>query len=166
MAEDGSWALNDILSNAKFRVGVAPFPTAPVRKVTSATIDGFGIYAGTKYPDAAWEFVKFLISKDFGRAMARAGLLQPARASLVEDWANAVRERFPEQAKEVDVAAFADGHIKGYAVTPETAAEIASASRIMTEAMEKLITFGDGSTDLIKAAAQEIDRSQQLAGKG
>jgi multiple sugar transport system substrate-binding protein len=163
MAEDGSWALNEILSDAKFRVGVAPFPTAPVRKVTSATIDGFGIYAGTRYPDAAWEFVKFLICKDAGRAMARAGLLQPARASLVEDWAKAVRERFPEQAKELDVAAFADGHVKGYAVTPETAAEIAGASRILTEAMEKLITFGDGSTELIKAAAQEIDASQRPA---
>jgi multiple sugar transport system substrate-binding protein len=166
MAEDGSWALNEILSNSKFRVGVAPFPTAPVRKVTSATIDGFGIYAGTRYPDAAWEFVKFLISKDYGRAMAREGLLQPARGSLVDDWVNAVRERFPWQAKEVDIAAFADGHLKGYAVTPEIAADIGSASRIMTNTMEKLITFGEGSADLIKATAQEIDRSQQLAGKG
>jgi ABC-type glycerol-3-phosphate transport system substrate-binding protein len=146
-------------------VGVAPFPTAPVRKTTSATIDGFGIYAGTRYPDAAWEFVKFLISKDYGRAMARAGLLQPARASLVEDWAAAVRERFPEQAKEVDVAAFADGHIKGYAVTPETAADMAGASRIMTETMEKLITFDDGSADMIRLAAQEIDASQASARK-
>jgi multiple sugar transport system substrate-binding protein len=166
MAEDGSWALNDILSNAKFRVGVAPFPTAPVRKVTSATIDGYGIYAGTRHPEAAWELVKFLIGKDYGRAMARAGLLQPARASLIEDWANAIRERFPEQAKEVDVAAFADGHIKGYAVTPETAADIASASRIMTETMEKVITYGDGSAAVVKAAAEEINASQQRTAKG
>jgi multiple sugar transport system substrate-binding protein len=166
MAEDGSWALNDILSNSKFRVGVAPFPTAPARKVTSATIDGFGIYKGTKYPDAAWEFLKFLISKDYGRAMARAGLLQPARASLIQDWANAVRERFPQQAKEVDMAAFADGHVKGYAVTPETAADIGSASKIMTETMERLITFGDGSADMIKQAAEDIDASQKAASRG
>lgn len=161
MAEDGSWALNEILSNATFRVGVAPFPAAPVRRVTSATIDGFGIYAGTRYPEAAWEFVRFMTGKEAGRAMARAGLLQPARASLVEDWVQAVRDRFPEQAKEVDVAAFADGHIKGYAVTPEPAAQIAPASRIMNEAMEQLITYGgDGSADSIKAAAQAIQESQ------
>jgi hypothetical protein len=43
---------------------------------------------------------------------------------------------------------------------------MAGASRIMMETMEKLITFGDGSDDLVKAAAQEIDASQQLAGKG
>ena len=77
-----------------------------------------------------------------------------------------MRERFPGQAKEVDLAAFADGHIKGYAVTPETATDIASASRILTETMEKLITFGDGSINLVRDAAREIDASQKLAGKG
>ena len=64
-----------------FRVGVAPFPAGPVRRVTLATTDGFGIYSGTKHPDEAWELVKLLISKDYGRAMARANFLQPARAS-------------------------------------------------------------------------------------
>ncbi len=59
MIEDGSWSLKDILTGAKFRVGVAPFPTGPVRKVTLATTDGFGIYAGTKHPEAAWELIKF-----------------------------------------------------------------------------------------------------------
>jgi multiple sugar transport system substrate-binding protein len=161
MAEDGSWALNDILSQAKFRIGVAAFPTAPVRKVTSATIDGFGIYAGTKDPDAAWELMKFLTGKDYGRAMAREGLLQPARISLIDDWANAIREKYPEQTKDVDIAAFAEGHIKGYAVTPEPAANMTEASRIVNEVMEKFLTYGDGSTDLIKAAAQQIDQTQQ-----
>ncbi len=47
MVEDGSWALKDILANAEFRVGVAPFPAGPVRRVTLATTDGFGIYKGT-----------------------------------------------------------------------------------------------------------------------
>ena len=87
MVEDGSWALKDILAGAKFRVGVAPFPAGPARRVTLATTDGFGIYSGTRHPEAAWELVKFLISKEYGRAMARANFLQPARASLVEEWA-------------------------------------------------------------------------------
>lgn len=162
MAEDGSWALNDILSNAKFRVGVAPFPAAPARKTTSATIDGFGIYKGTRHPEAAWELVKFLVSKEYGRALAQAGLLQPARLSLLGDWADAVRERFPKQAQEVDMSAFADGHRKGYAVTPETAHNIGSASKILGDAMEQLITFGSGSLETIKAAAANIEASQRV----
>jgi multiple sugar transport system substrate-binding protein len=55
MVEDGSWALRDILDNANFAIGVAPFPTGPKRHATLATTDGFGIYSGTKHPEAAWE---------------------------------------------------------------------------------------------------------------
>ncbi len=55
MVEDGSWALKDILTAAQFRIGVAPFPAGPARRVTLATTDGFGIYRGTRHPEAAWE---------------------------------------------------------------------------------------------------------------
>ena len=119
MVEDGSWALKDILAKSDFRVGIAPFPSGPVQRVTLATTDGFGIFAGTEHPEEAWELVKFLISEDFGRAMARANFLQPARASLVDEWASIIRDEFPEKAAEVDILAFADGHINGYSVTAE-----------------------------------------------
>lgn len=86
MVEESSWALKEVLEGADFRIGVAPFPAGPARQVTLATTDGFAIYAGTKHPEAAWEFLKFLVSPEYGRAMARDELLQPARASLVEEW--------------------------------------------------------------------------------
>jgi multiple sugar transport system substrate-binding protein len=111
MVEDGSWALKTILSGANFRIGVAPFPAGPARRATLATTDGFGIYARTKHPKEAWELVKFLISQEYGRAMAKAQFLQPARASLVEDWIGYIRAEFPEKAKDMDIAAFADGHL-------------------------------------------------------
>ena len=44
---------------------MAPFPAGPARKVTLATTDGFGIYADTRYPEAAWELLKFLVSKEY-----------------------------------------------------------------------------------------------------
>jgi glutamate--cysteine ligase len=33
-------------------------PAGPAQRATLASTDGFGIYAGTKYPEAAWELVK------------------------------------------------------------------------------------------------------------
>ena len=45
MVEDGSWALKNILENANFRIGVAPMPTGPAKRVTLSTTDGFGIYS-------------------------------------------------------------------------------------------------------------------------
>ena len=82
MVEDGSWALKDILVSAGFRVGIAAFPAGPAGPATLATTDGFGIYSETDHPDEAWELLKFLVSKEYGLAMARANFLQPAKASL------------------------------------------------------------------------------------
>ena len=161
MVEDGSWALKSILSGASFRIGVAPFPAGPARRATLATTDGFGIYAGTKHPKAAWELVKFLISQEYGRAMAKAQFLQPARASLVEDWIGYVRAEFPEKAKDMDIAAFADGHLKGYSVVAETFANMAEARRIAYAAWEQILTLGTAPVDLINTASRQIEQAQQ-----
>ena len=161
MVEDGSWALKDILTNAKFRVGVAPFPAGPARRATLATTDGYGIYAGTQHPDAAWELVKFLVSKDYGRAMARANFLQPARASLVEEWVSFIQAEFPAQAEEIDIAAFADGHVKGYSVTAEIFANMTGVRAIIDAAFEEILTLGQASVaERMKAVCDEITRIQ------
>ncbi len=161
MVEDGSWSLKTILSHASFRVGVAPFPAGPARRVTLATTDGFGIYAGTKHPDAAWELVKFLIGKEYGRAMARANFLQPARASLVDDWIGYIREEFPEKTKNMDLAAFADGHLKGYSVIAEIFANMADANRIAQGAWDQILTLGQAPTEHMKSASQQIQDAQR-----
>ena len=160
MVEDGSWALKDILAEANFRVGVAPFPAGPVRRVTLATTDGFGIYSGTKHPDEAWELVKFLISKKYGLAMAKANFLQPARASLVGEWAGFIRAEFPEKAADVDVAAFADGHVKGYSVTAEVFPNMSDAKLVAYDAWDQILTLGQGSVGDMQAVCAQIEEAQ------
>jgi multiple sugar transport system substrate-binding protein len=161
MVEDGSWALKAILSGANFRIGVAPFPAGPARRATIATTDGFGIYAGTKQPEAAWELMKFLVSQDYGRAMARAHLLQPARASLVDEWVGFVRAGHPDKTQDMNIAAFADGHRKGYSVIAETFANQADATRIAYAAWEQIFTLGNASIELVKTASQQIEEAQR-----
>lgn len=161
MVEDGSWALKDILSEADFRVGVAPFPAGPVKRVTLATTDGYGIYNSTRYPDESWELLKYLIGKDYGRAMARANFLQPARASLLEDWANYIRAEFPEQTKGLDIAAFADGHLKGYSVTAEIFPNMADAKRLAYAAWDQIFTLGDAPVDIFIDTSNQIQNMQQ-----
>ncbi len=161
MVEDGSWALKDILDGANFRIGVAPLPAGPVRRVTLATTDGFGIYAGTQHPDAAWELLKFLISKDYGRAMAKANFLQPALASLVDEWAAFIREEFPQKAKDVNIAAFADGHIKGYSVTAEIFANMDQAIQLAYAAWNQIFTLGQAPVELMSSVCQQIQATQR-----
>lgn len=161
MVEDGSWALKDILEGAGFRIGVAPMPAGPVRRTTLATTDAFGIYAHTQHPDEAWELLKFLVSKEYGQAMARANLLQPARASLVEDWANYVRQQYPDKAKDLDLAAFADGHINGYAVTSESFANMAEAKSLTYAAWEQIFVLGKAPVEQIQETCQQIEAAQE-----
>ena len=161
MVEDGSWSLKDILSGARFRVGVAPFPAGPARKVTLATTDGFGIYAGTKHPEAAWELMKFLISKEYGRAMAQANFLQPARASLVSDWIGYVQEEFPQQTREMDLQAFADGQRQGYSVVAEVFANMAEVKHLAQDAWDQILTLGQQPVESIQATCQQIQEAQK-----
>ncbi len=160
MAEDGSWALKDILSAAKFHIGVAPFPAGPVRKVTLATTDAFGIYAGTRHPEAAWELVKFLTGKVYGRAMAKASFLQPARASLLVDWIGYIQEQYPRETRDMDLAAFADGHLKGYSVIAEVFANMAAATRIAYDAWDQIFTLGQAPLAKMKVACRQIQDAQ------
>jgi multiple sugar transport system substrate-binding protein len=164
MVEDGSWALKDILAGAQFRVGVAPFPAGRVRRATLATTDGFAIYAGTRYPEAAWELIKFLTSREYGRAMARANFLQPARASLVDEWAQIIRSEFPQEARELDIAAFAEGHLQGYSVTAEIFANQADAGRIAQAAWEQIYTLGQAPVALMTEVSAQIEDAQQAPG--
>lgn len=160
MVEDGSWALKDILENAQFRVGVATFPAGPAKKVTLATTDGFGIYAGTKYPDAAWELMKFLISEDYGRAMAEEQLLQPARASLVDEWVRLIRNEYPDKTRDMNLAAFADGQLKGYSVTAETFAKMADVRQLVLSTWQQVFTLGQVPVDEMKQVSDKIDQIQ------
>jgi multiple sugar transport system substrate-binding protein len=160
MVEDGSWALRDILEQADFRIGIAPFPAGPVRRVTLATTDGFAVYAGTKYPEAAWELIKFFVGRDYGKAMAQTQLLQPARASLVEDWIGYISEQYPEKSEGLEIGAFADGHIEGYSVTAEVFANMTDARQLTRSAWEEIFTLGQARVDVMKRTSAMIEKSQ------
>ena len=97
---------------------------------------------------------------EYGLAMAKANFLQPARASLVDEWANYIREEFPVKARGADIAAFADGHINGYSRTTEIFANMTGVKRLADEAWHQIYTLGEGSVDLMLDVCQEIQESQ------
>ena len=162
MVEDGSWALKDILTNAPFRVGVAPFPVGPERRATLATTDGFAISANTPHPAEAWELLKFLVSEEYGLAMAETSFLQPARASLVDQWAEYVRADLPQQAADLDLAVFADGQTRGYSVTAEVFNNMIGVRDITDAAFEDILSLGQGgpTAERLKQACDAIEALQ------
>jgi multiple sugar transport system substrate-binding protein len=159
MIEDGSWSLKDILSHADFRVGVAPFPAGPARRVTLASTDAFGIYSGTAHPDEAWELLKFLTSKEYGRAMAQANLLQPARASLVNDWSSFVRQQYPGKTGDMNLAAFAEGQFQGYSVTAEIHPRMAEIRGMIYDAWDRIYTLGQADVSLMQDICDHLQQT-------
>ncbi len=61
MEVNGSWLVaTDIAAGLDF--GIAPLPKGPAGRATSINPTGAVVYKGTKSPDAAWAFVKYLAS--------------------------------------------------------------------------------------------------------
>jgi hypothetical protein len=108
--------------------------------------------------------MKFLISKDYSRAMARANFLQPSRASLVEEWVGFIREQFPDKAGGVDLAAFAHGHVNGYSVTTEIfATGMDEAKRLAYAAWDQIFTLGQASVQRMRTVCAQIEAAQRTA---
>lgn len=61
MESNGSWLVPTHLA-AGIDLGIAPLPAGPKGRFTSVNPTGAVVYKGTKSPDAAWEFVKYLAS--------------------------------------------------------------------------------------------------------
>ncbi len=165
MVEDGSWALKNILEHSTFRIGVAPIPAGPVKRVTLSTTDGFGIYAQTRHPQEAWELLKFLVSKEYGLAMAKASLLQPARLSLVPEWQRFVKEQYPDRAKNMDLDVFAAPHREGYSVVQEVFPQnMADATRLLGDAFTRIFTLGQDPVDVLHDVSRQVEAAQTGAG--
>jgi hypothetical protein len=90
--------------------------------------------------------------------MATEGLLQPDRLSLVDEWAAAVRNRFPAQGRWLEPAVFADGVRRGYTVTTEIfPSDMADSQRIADQAWQRIFTLGQGSVNELVSVAARID---------
>jgi len=65
MEANGSWLVPTHTAAAEdlgFEFGLAPLPKGPAGRYTSVNPTGAVVYKGSKAPDAAWEFVKYLAS--------------------------------------------------------------------------------------------------------
>ncbi len=93
--------------------------------------------------------------------MAKAQFLQPARASLVDEWIQFVRDEFPDQSKDLNIAAFADGQRKGYSVIGEEFANQADALRLTKVAWQQIFTLGQSPVEIIQDVSRQIEDAQQ-----
>lgn len=80
----GRWFLPIYKKEIKFRWGIAKFPTGKVGSVVGCDSSGWAISAKSKHPEEAWEFIKFLSSRDSIQKFTDSGLVTPARTDVTD----------------------------------------------------------------------------------
>ena len=87
MIFDGPWMVPEYKKNPDLNIAVMP-----KGKERAVMIHGLAnvISAKTKYPDAAWEFVKYLGSKEAADVFAETGTVIPAFNGTQEAWVKSV----------------------------------------------------------------------------
>jgi multiple sugar transport system substrate-binding protein len=85
MLLSGTWEAPSIVADSEgaFGFDAAPLPVEPGSYIQHAA-SGYGMYANTKNPEWAWEYIKYLAGPDGQIADAKQGLGQPAIPAILE----------------------------------------------------------------------------------
>jgi multiple sugar transport system substrate-binding protein len=106
MEANGSWLVATHL-NAGIDLGIAPLPKGPAGQATSINPTGAVVFKGSKSPDAAWEFVKYLASPPAQTKIMELKASLPANKEVL---AGPFATSFP--GADVLAAAIAYAHLK------------------------------------------------------
>ena len=83
MTPMGHWAVPGY-ADANLKFDVAPMPKGPAGRFTSVNSAGFVIAKGTKHPDQAFSFLKFVLSNAGQTRLAELGFACPVLKSIAE----------------------------------------------------------------------------------
>lgn len=70
MLKYGRWYLDILCKTKPFRWGFAPLPRGK-KKVVFQRANYLGVYSKTKYPKAAWKFLKFMVGEEAQRMLSQ-----------------------------------------------------------------------------------------------
>ncbi len=75
----GSWLINWFAANTRFPFGFAPLPAGPVGRKVMVNGLGDSIWSGSRHPQEAWRWVRYLGSEEGQLVAAEFGRTFPAR---------------------------------------------------------------------------------------
>ncbi len=101
MTTIGHWAVPGY-AEVHFKWDVAPMPKGPAGQATSVNSAGFVVGKASKNPDAAFEFLKYVLSEPAQKRLAELGFACPVLKSVAES------DAFLKQSTPVDHKVFLD----------------------------------------------------------
>ena len=158
---EGSWRLAPMALEVPAGVewDITPVPRKAKRS-TLATTDGWAVYRGTKVPDEAWEFMRWLQGDEWSEIMMGTVGLTPARISQLDKWATLVLKAYPVlQGK--NVQAFTAPAKEKWADPSGFFRYHQDALDILTPAFNKVLRDGEDAVDVaFKEAARQVNATQ------
>ena len=156
-----------------FKWDYYPPPVFPVHQAAYSATDAHGIWNGTKYPELAWEFFKFLsIEPTWARFMMKLQLRGPGQKALWEEWAAVVSQVVPLLARK-NLAALTHGplndltypgHLFRYGDTEVRSAMATTFGQFSTTAGKPGTGAGADVTGALTSLAKQIN-AIQVTGK-
>jgi ABC-type glycerol-3-phosphate transport system substrate-binding protein len=114
----GSWNTQFIATNTRgMKWNYYPMPVFPAGPTTMVNVDFLALNAATRYPELAWELLKFVaISKEYHEFNIKTSLITPARVDMWDYWEHVVQEVAPTlRGKNLhyyhDATQYSHGHI-------------------------------------------------------
>jgi multiple sugar transport system substrate-binding protein len=155
MTTDGSWNIKTYIENSNFEVGFGLLPIGPEGRKSMFNGLADSIYTGTKHPDEAWEWVKFLASPACQDIVGGYAVVFPAIQSGVDKAVEAHKK------KGVDVTAFTTEALDPEGTFLFPVADHASEISTIMKQTEEKIYLGE-TTDAAAALKQSSDEVNAL----
>lgn len=81
---DGSWNISSYRDTVKFPFGIAPLAVGPKGRWSMFNGVADSIWSGSKHPEEAWQWVKYLGSSECQSIVGKSGVVFPARPEGVK----------------------------------------------------------------------------------
>jgi ABC-type glycerol-3-phosphate transport system substrate-binding protein len=136
---------------------VAVLPKGPVQRDAAATIDGWGVWTGSKHKEAAWELVKFLQGDQWWDLAVTIVGHQPARKSWMDRYVQLMKKASPALADK-NLAAFTEATTQNYARTEQFFKRDAESKTVWSDTVAAVFTRNERPVaDAFRDAARQVN---------
>lgn len=153
MIPQGSWMITYFAANVKFENAWVPLPRGPLgQRATMLNGLADSIWSGSRVKEQAWQWVRYLGSRDCQQVVASYGVTLPAIQGMPEVAVAAIRSKTG-----VDAGAFLQMAREHTFLAPITdnAAQI---DDVMKGAMESVLLGRQRAAPALKAANQQVNQ--------
>ncbi|NOZ29930.1 MAG: ABC transporter substrate-binding protein [Chloroflexi bacterium] len=139
----------------QFDFGVAALPIGAEGRKAVIFTDPWMLSSKTDHPDEAWEFLKFLVSKDSQKAYMEAVGAPPVRKSLQADFFKLYPSMTPQEAEE----AFIGGVQHGAESPNHLLVRFDQINNVITSALDPVMLGEKPAAEVLPEADKELEKT-------